>query len=368
MNLSSRFLSQRRRGPKGPYIEPSRALRLCERQQNLDEKGERMSVSKETAVALFRDVLLIRIFEERAAELYLSGLLPGFIHSYLWEEAVAAGVCRTLRSDDYVTSTHRGHGHVLAKGASPDRMMAELFGKETGYCRGKGGSMHIADFDLNILGANGIVGAGIPIACGAGLASKMQGTDRVTVCFFGDGATNQGTFHEGMNLAAIWTLPVIFVCENNLYALSTPQEIHQKVTDVYARSASYGMPGVLADGNDALDVYEKALPAVEAARRGEGPTLIECRTYRKLGHYIGEPARYRPTEEVEAWRQRDAVAHMRDHLTTSSTLSETECDAMEADVRAEVERAVEFARNSPDPKPEDALEDVYCGEIGASCL
>jgi len=331
-------------------------------------KDGRMSVSREIAIALFRDVLLIRIFEERSAELFLSGLLPGFIHSYLWEEAVAAGVCRALRADDYVTSTHRGHGHVLAKGASPDRMMAELFGKETGYCRGKGGSMHIADFDRNILGANGIVGAGIPIACGAGLAAKLRGTDQVVACFFGDGATNQGTFHESLNLAALWSLPVVFVCENNFYALSTHQEIHQKMTDVYARSTSYGMPGVLTDGNDALDVYEKVLPAVEAARCGEGPTLIECRTYRKLGHYIGEPARYRPPEEVEAWRRRDPVVYMRNHLIESNMLSEAECDAMDADVRAEIERAVEFARSSPDPRPEEALEDVYCGEIGAPCL
>lgn len=327
-----------------------------------------MSVSNEVAVRLFRDVLLIRVFEERAVELYMSGLLPGFIHSYLWEEAVAAGVCRALREDDYVTSTHRGHGHVLAKGASPERMMAELFGKETGYCRGKGGSMHIADFGLNILGANGIVGAGIPIACGAGLAAQLRGTDQVVACFFGDGATNQGTFHESLNLAALWTLPVVFVCENNFYALSTHQQAHQKVTDAYARSASYGMPGVLSDGNDAMDVYEKASAAVEVARRGEGPTLIECRTYRKLGHYIGEPARYRPTEEVEAWRQKDPVGQLRGYLVENRVLSESECDAMDADAREKIEHAIEYAREGPDPRPEDALEDVYYGEIGAQCL
>ena len=309
--------------------------------------------------AMFRKMVQIRQAESRVVSMFQSGLIPGFLHSYLGEEAVAVGACSTLRDDDYITSTHRGHGHLIAKGGRIDRMMAELFGKETGYCRGKGGSMHIADVSLGIIGANGIVGAGLPIANGAALSAKMRGTDQVTVCFFGDGASNQGTFHEALNLASIWALPVIFVCENNLYAMSTPQSYHTKIEYIAHRSRSYGIPGVIAGGNDVLDVHAKVYKAVRRARRGEGPTLIECRTYRKLGHYVGDPAVYRPDEEENEWEKLDPIALFRSHLVESKTAASEELDAIEEEVKAEIEAAIDFAKNSPDPSPEAALEDVY---------
>ena len=235
----------------------------------------------------------IRRFEERAIQLFMAQEMPGFLHSYLGQEAVAAGVCETLEQDDSITSTHRGHGHVIAKGLQLDRMMAELFGKRTGYCKGKGGSMHIADFSCGVLGANGIVGGGIAIATGAALASKLRGTKRVAVAFFGDGATNQGSFHEAANMAAIWQLPVVLVCENNLYAVSTHQARHTRLTDLSERAKAYGFPGRTVDGNDPVAVYEAASEAVQRARRGEGPTLLECKTYKWMGHYIGDPGTYR---------------------------------------------------------------------------
>jgi TPP-dependent pyruvate/acetoin dehydrogenase alpha subunit len=300
----------------------------------------------------------IRQFEQRAIELFMAGELPGFLHSCLGQEAVPAGVCAALREDDYITSTHRGHGHVIAKGLSFDRMMAELYGRTTGYCKGKGGSMHIADFSQGVLGANGIVGAGIPIATGAALSAQMRRSGQVVVAFFGDGATSQGAFHEAANLAAVWNLPVVYVCENNLYAVSTPVSRQMRVNSVAQRAAAYGFPGVTVDGNDPLAVYEAARAAVERARSGGGPTLLECRTYRWMGHYIGDPATYRPAEEVAWWKERDPLALFERKLIETDICSQEEIQRVHELVRAELEAAIEFARQSPAPAPEDALTDL----------
>ncbi|MDH5532610.1 MAG: thiamine pyrophosphate-dependent dehydrogenase E1 component subunit alpha, partial [Candidatus Bathyarchaeota archaeon] len=235
-------------------------------------------------IEVYRKMLEIRRFEEKVYDLYGENLVPGTIHLYAGQEAVAAGVCANLRSDDYITSTHRGHGHCIAKGAQLKRVMAEILGKKTGYCSGKGGSMHIADFSIGMLGATAVVGAGLPIAAGAGLSIRLRKTDQVVACFFGEGASNQGTFHEGINMAAIWKLPVLFVCENNLYAMGTRQSIVMAIENVADRATAYGIPGVVVDGNDVMAVYEAAREAVERARSGKGPTLMECKTYRHKGH------------------------------------------------------------------------------------
>jgi len=310
-------------------------------------------------VEMYQKMLEIRYFEEAAMELFQAGKLPGFLHSYLGEEAVAVGVCSALRKDDYVTSTHRGHGHVIAKGARLDKMMAELFAKKTGYCKGKGGSMHIADFSIGIVGATGIVGSGIPVATGVALACKMRRSGQVVACFFGDGASNTGAFHEGLNLASVWDLPVIFVCENNQYAESTPQREHQKIKDVSIRAISYGIPGLNVDGNDVVAVFNAARKAVERAREGEGPTLIECKTYRWMGHYIGDPAYYRSKGEVEGWKEKCPIKRLRKRLVEEKVLSEDETAQIEEDVKAKIKKAISFAENSPDPLPEDALKDIF---------
>jgi len=314
------------------------------------------------ALELLERMLLIRRFEEKAVELFERGRIRGNVHPCIGQEAVSAGVCAALRPDDYMTSTHRGHGNCLAKGAEPRRMMAELLGKATGYCKGKGGSMHIADFAGGNLGANGIVGGGVPIAVGAGLSIQNRGGDQVVVCFFGDGAASQGTFHEGLNLAALWKLPVLFVCENNQYAISTPVQesaAHPRLAD---RGAAYGIPGVRVDGNDALEVCRAAREAAARARRGEGPALLDCLTYRFYGHFTGDAGhgiRYRSREEMEAWRARCPILHLRERLRAAGHLSEGEARAMEARVAAVVEDAVRFADESPWPAPEDALQDVF---------
>jgi pyruvate dehydrogenase E1 component alpha subunit len=304
-------------------------------------------------------MLEIRLFEEKVFELYGQNLVPGTIHLYAGEEAVAVGVCANLKKDDYIVSTHRGHGHCIAKGAKLDKTMAEILGKKTGYCKGKGGSMHIADFGVGMLGATAVVGAGIPIATGAGLSIKLKGTDQIVACFFGDGASNQGTFHEGINMAAVWKLPVLFVCENNLYAMGTRQTQVMLIKDVADRASSYGVPGVSVDGNDVVTVYEAAQKAVERARRGEGPTLIECKTYRQKGHSRWDPAAYRPKEEVADWLERDPVRRFRKKLLEDDYLSEAEAAKMEKEAADAVEAAVQFAVDSPNPAAEEALEDVY---------
>jgi len=318
-----------------------------------------MNPPREKLVEMYRKMLEIRQFEEKVYELYGQNLVPGTIHLYAGQEAVAVGVCANLRREDYIVSTHRGHGHCIAKGADLKRVMAEILGKKTGYCKGKGGSMHIADFSIGILGATGVVGAGIPIAVGAGLSIKLRGTDQVVACFFGDGASNQGTFHEGINMAAIWRLPVLFVCENNLYAMGTRQSRVMLIENIAERASAYGIPGVTVDGNDVLAVYEAAEKAVERAKRGEGPTLIECKTYRHKGHSRMDPATYRPKEEVEFWLKKDPIPRFRNKLLEMNVLSEEELREIETEVSRKIEEAVKFALESPYPEPEEALKDVY---------
>ncbi len=307
---------------------------------------------------MYRKMLEIRLFEEKVFELYGQNLVPGTIHLYAGEEAVAVGVCSNLRKDDYITSTHRGHGHCIAKGADLKRTMAEILGKETGYCKGKGGSMHIADFTIGMLGATAVVGAGLPIAVGAGLSVKLRKTDQVVACFFGEGASNQGTFHESINMASIWKLPVIFVCENNLYAMGTRQSMVMAIENIADRAIAYGIPGASVDGNDVLAVYEAAQKAVERARKGEGPTLIECKTYRHKGHSRVDPAKYRPKKEVEEWLTKDPVKRFKERLLQTNSLTETEIQQIEKEVSTKIEEAVNFAKESPYPAPEEALEDI----------
>ena len=308
---------------------------------------------------MYKQMLEIRFFEEKVFDLYAQNLVPGTIHLYLGEEAVAVGVCSLLRKDDYITSTHRGHGHCIAKGAELKRTMAEILGKKTGYCKGKGGSMHIADFKIGMLGATAVVGAGLPIAVGAGLSAKLRKTDQVVACFFGEGASNQGTFHESINMASTWKLPVIFVCENNLYAMGTRQSTVMAIENVADRAVAYGIPGVVVDGNDVLAVYEATQKAVERARNDEGPTLIECKTYRHKGHSRVDPAKYRPKEEVEEWLAKDPIKRFKEKLLQTNILTEAEIQQIEKEVSAEIEEAVKFAMESPYPAPEEALEDIY---------
>ena len=308
---------------------------------------------------MYKRMLEIRFFEEKVFDLYAQNLVPGTIHLYLGEEAVAVGVCSLLRKDDYITSTHRGHGHCIAKGAELKRTMAEILGKKTGYCKGKGGSMHIADFSMGMLGATAVVGSGLPIAVGAGLSAKLRKTDQVVACFFGEGASNQGTFHESINMASTWKLPVIFVCENNLYAMGTRQSRVMNIENIADRAVAYGIPGAVVDGNDVLAVYETTQKAVERARKGEGPTLIECKTYRHKGHSRVDPAKYRPKEEVEEWLAKDPIKRFKEKLLQTNTLTEAEVQQIEKEVSAEIEEAAKFAVESPYPAPEEALEDVY---------
>jgi pyruvate dehydrogenase E1 component alpha subunit len=318
-----------------------------------------LNLTKEKLVYMFRKMVEIRFFEERVFDLYAQNLVPGTIHLYAGEEAVAVGVCAALERDDYITSTHRGHGHCIAKGADLKRTMAEILGKKTGYCKGKGGSMHIADFSIGMLGATAVVGAGIPIAVGAGLSIKLRKTRQVVACFFGEGASNQGTFHEGINMASIWKLPVIFICENNLYAMGTRQSRVMNIENIADRATAYGIPGVVVDGNDVLAVYEATVKAVERARKGEGPTLIECKTYRHKGHSRVDPAKYRPKEEVEEWLAKDPIKRFKEKLLQEGAITEAEIQQIERELSAEIEEAVKFAMESPYPKPEEALEDVY---------
>ena len=316
-----------------------------------------MAISKEQMKDMYVKMRRIRDFESTAARLFAEGKIPGFVHLYLGEEAIAPAVCECLRDDDFITSTHRGHGHIIAKGGDLNLMMAELFGRETGYCKGKGGSMHIADRDKGILGANGIVGAGHCISTGAGLSAKIRGTDQVCVCFFGDGSTNQGTFHESLNMASIWKLPIIFVCENNHYGISMSQDRHQAIKDVADRGAAYNIPGIAVDGNDPLAVYEAAAEAVARARAGKGPTLLECKTYRQRGHFEGDPATYKPKEEQASWK--DPLPRFAAFLVDNGVCSADEVAAIDAQVAKEVEDAIAFADAQPIPSLESAVVDVY---------
>ena len=320
------------------------------------------SIGKEMAEELFGTMVKIRQFEERVMQLYADGEIPGFMHLYVGEEATATGVCAALGKQDYITSTHRGHGHCIAKGGRPDLMMAELFGRRTGYCKGKGGSMHIADLDIGILGANGIVGGGIPVAVGAALGIQYQELDAVSVAFFGDGATNIGPFHEACNLAATWQLPVIFVCENNLFAQTTPIAQHQRTDPLALRGKSYGMDCRTVDGNDVVEVYNATQEAAEHAKAGKGPTFLESRTYRWRGHWEGDPQPYRTKDEVDQWKKRCPIERFRAYAVERHLLTKTACERIEREVQAELDDAVEFARTSPFPDPQEALEDVYTEE------
>jgi pyruvate dehydrogenase E1 component alpha subunit len=316
-------------------------------------------INKERLIKIYTTMNKIRKFEETAVKLFEQNKLRGSVHLYIGEEAIAASVCSALCDGDYITSTHRGHGHAIAKGAELTKAMAELMGKETGYCKGRGGSMHIADPEKGNLGANAIVGAGIPIAVGGALAQKMLGTKNVAVCFFGDGASNQGTFHESLNLASVWKLPVIFVCENNKFAISVPTWQSTAVENISDRAAGYNMPGVTLDGNDAIAVCEKADEAVERARLGGGPSLLECKTYRWKGHWTGDPEVYRTREEVAEWINKCPIKRLGAYMTEHSLASLEELGAIEAGAQMEVDTAVKFALESPEPNPENVLDDVY---------
>lgn len=324
-----------------------------------------MTLTEATPVDVLIDLhtrmVRIRVFEEVAGQLMESGRVPGALHLYVGQEAVAAGVCAVLRADDQITSTHRGHGHFIAKGGDLTSMFAELFARSTGACRGKGGSMHISDLSIGILGANGIVGAGAPIAVGAAFANKYHGTDRVAVSFFGDGASNQGALFEAANMAALWRLPCIFVCENNLYAEFTAQPAHQAITDIADRARAWGMPGVVVDGMDVCEVRAAASAAVERARAGEGPTFIEAKTYRFYDHVgkTGMRITYRSEDEVEEWRRRDPIAVFEAELAALGLLSPDAAAAVHAAAQAEADAAVAAAEDAPRPVPEDLLADVY---------
>ena len=308
---------------------------------------------------MYKDMWKIRMFEEKVRLLDMEGRLPGFFHLYVGEEAVAVGACSAINPDDYITSTHRGHGHLIAKGGELKKAMAELFAKETGYCKARGGSMHIAAPELGMLGANGIVGAGIPIATGAALSAKYQKNGKVAVCFFGDGASNQGTFHEALNIAASFNLPAVYVCENNLYGVGTRQTDVRKLIDIAERSKAYDMPGVIVDGNDVEAVYNAVKEAADRGRRDEGPTLIECKTYRHYTHFTGEPDTYRPKKEVEEWKDKDPIKRYHERLIEEGIMDEAGLKAIQKEVEKELNLAVKFAENSPRPKPESALDDIY---------
>jgi acetoin:2,6-dichlorophenolindophenol oxidoreductase subunit alpha len=313
------------------------------------------------AVELLRQMVLIRRFDERALELRLEDRIYGVVHPYIGQEAIAVGVCANLRPTDRIVSNHRGHGHCVAKGAKIGRMMAELFGRRDGYCKGKGGSMHIADFDVGMLGANGIVGGGLPIAAGAGLAAQLEGSDTVAVGFFGDGATGEGPFHESLNIASLWKLPVIWICENNQYAVDTPVASGLAARDVAKLAAGYDMPGVIVDGNDVLAVYDAARAAVERARAGDGPTLLECKTWRRHQHALRDavaPDR-RPAELIAHWEARDPIDTFERRLTEHGILNADQLADIRQSVEADLADAVEFAEASPFPAPEEALEDVF---------
>ncbi|HVU10747.1 MAG TPA: thiamine pyrophosphate-dependent dehydrogenase E1 component subunit alpha [Phototrophicaceae bacterium] len=321
-------------------------------------------LSKERSLGLYRTMLLIRRSEEGMARAHAMGLIPGACHTYVGEEAVATGVCANLRDDDAVFSTHRGHGHALAKGVPAREVAAELFGRATGCSKGRGGSMHLFKPEVGMMGTSGIVGPCILQATGAGYSFKLQGTDRVGVAFFGDGAVSNGAFHEGLNLAAIWDLPVLFICENNLYATEVAFSSATKNTDVAARAQTYGLNGIAVDGNDVVAVYEAAHEAVERARSGQGATLIECRTYRTRAHAEGmRDAGYRSQEEIDSWKRRDPIESLRQRVIEAGIASADEFALVDAEIKALVEEAVQFATNSPYPDPTTASAHVYSERV-----
>jgi len=319
-----------------------------------------VQLSTERLLELYHQMWLVRYFDEKVDEFFAKGLIHGTTHLCVGQEATAVGACAVLEERDKITSTHRGHGHCIAKGAQADRMMAELFGRETGYCKGKGGSMHIADVEKGNLGANGIVGGGIPIAAGAALTSKMKNLGYVVLCFFGDGASNEGSFHEAINLAAIWKLPVIFFCENNQYGMSGPVKEMVAIENIADRSKAYGIPGVVVDGNDIFEVMRVTEEAVRRARQGEGPTLIEAKTYRWKGHSKSDAKKYRTREEEQQWREeKDPIEKMAARLIGDQIASREQLEALRIKAYEEIEAAVQFAEASPMPNPDTITEDVF---------
>lgn len=319
--------------------------------------GQAESLSRELLVALYRTIDLIRQFGEAGMEMYRKGFIQGYYHPYIGQEAIAAGACLPLRADDYVVSTHRGHGHLLAKGMDPKRMMAELFGRIDGYSRGRGGSMHMQDIHTGNIGTTGIVGSGIPLAAGVAMGIRLDGSDRVVVCFLGDGAANNGVFPETLNLAAVFRLPVIFMLENNCYAASTPASETARCAHFSDRAIGYGLPGMTVFGNDAVEVYRVVRDSVETARRGGGPVLIEAQTYRRLGHHINDPGEYMPGDELKYWEERDPLDIARKHLEDAG-LTTTEITEIDTAVEAEIAEAVAFAENSPEPDMDTFLDDI----------
>lgn len=317
-------------------------------------------LTKKQSSGFYRTMVKIRRFEETIERFFLDGKIPGFVHLYIGEEAIATGVCANLGVEDYIESTHRGHGHTIAKGADLNRMMAEIFGKKTGFCKGKGGSMHIADFSVGMLGANGIVGGGYNLATGAALAIKMQKKKNVSVVFFGDGASNRGTFHEAANMAAVWKLPVIFVCENNQWASTTPYRTTTSVENIADRAVGYGMPSRIVNGNSICEVYDAAKEAVERAREGGGPSLIECKTYRIKGHFVGDPEKYRTREEVqERFDNDDPIKNFEKLALKENLMTKKEMNSIEEEVKKMVEEAIQFAMDSPYPDSSELFEDLY---------
>jgi pyruvate dehydrogenase E1 component alpha subunit len=327
-----------------------------------------MDFSSAKQFDLHRRMVRIRLFEEAAGRLAEANKLPGFLHLYVGEEAVASGVCGALNDDDHITSTHRGHGHLVAKGGDFNRMMAELMGKATGYCKGKGGSMHISDTSLGMLGANGIVGAGSPIAVGAAFANKYRGKGQVAVAFFGDGSTNIGAFHEAANMACALHLPIVFACENNEYGEFTPRDKTMAITDVVDRAAGYGMPGVIVDGMDVIAVHEAAVEAVERARQGGGPSMIEAKTYRFYNHHGVQNLglKYRSDEEVAVWKLRDPIFTFEDRMIENGVATRANFDDIWAELRADIETAIQFAEDSPYPTPDQIMVNVYTSMTGAN--
>lgn len=319
-------------------------------------------MEKELLLEMYKKMFTIRRFEEKVAALWAKGMIAGLAHLYIGEEAVAVGACLNLRKDDYIISTHRGHGHCLAKGGDPKKMMAELLGKATGYCKGKGGSMHICVPEIGIVGCTGIAGAGIPIACGVGVSIQLRRTDQVCICFFGDGAANTGAFHEGMNLAAVWRLPIVFICENNLYAISVPTTKSYAIKDISIRAQSYGMVGVSVDGMDVVAVYQEVEKAVKRARAGDGPTLIECKTYRFRGHHEGDPklgTTYRSESEISEWVEKCPIKRLKKKLVESNIFTDEEIKRIEEEIDIKIEEAANYAIESPYPPESAVYEDLF---------
>jgi pyruvate dehydrogenase E1 component alpha subunit len=314
--------------------------------------------SREFLEQLYRTLYTIRVFETECIKLYRQGLIIGYFHPYLGEEAIATGACAALREDDYIVSTHRGHGHCIARGGQLNKMVAEVLGRETGYCKGRGGSMHIADIATGNIGANGIVGGGLPIAVGVAMGVHVRGSDQVTIIFFSDGACNNGVFAESLNLAAIWNLPLVFMLENNQYAVSSPVEEMSRVPDLYKRGEGYGVEAHQVDGNDVLAVYEKTCEAVDTCRLGKGPVLLEAKTYRHSGHHVNDPGTYMPKERLEYYRARDPIKIARSNLVEHARCTDQDIEAIEQDINQQMEKAIEFGKNSGQPSVETFLEEI----------